>query len=50
VLHTLTHRELSLRLYAAETPVLPSDLQPLAAPRDLPTAMRKLLALAESFR
>ncbi len=44
--HQLTHRELRLRLYAADIMALPSGLLPLAQPRDLPTAMRKLLALA----
>jgi A/G-specific adenine glycosylase len=43
--HQLTHRDLSLRLYAGQTRVLPENLAPLGAERDLPSAMRKLLRL-----
>ncbi len=44
--HQLTHRDLVLRLFVAEAQSLPADLSPLARAADLPTAMRKLLALA----
>jgi A/G-specific adenine glycosylase len=43
--HQLTHRDLSLRLYAGQAQALPDNLAPLGAERDLPSAMRKLLRL-----
>lgn len=46
--HQLTHRDLVLVLRAGEIRTLPPGLLPLAAERDLPTAMRKLLRLGAS--
>ena len=43
--HQLTHRDLVLRLYAGQARMLPENLAPLGAERDLPSAMRKLLRL-----
>ncbi len=50
--HGFTHRELTMRLLAAEVPALPAGAEslPLAgAGAHLPSAMRRLLALLEGF-
>jgi len=44
VSHTLTHRELSLRVLAGALPALPPGLDPVA-PGDLPSVFRKMLEL-----